>query len=113
VHSQSQLIYGFPSGDLEGNLTALECIIKYFIAHNLLNCGQLMPVHLAQMSALEHEEPMIWEALKSRDFVVAKSEMLSTRLFTDQTLPQENKVESLNTDVFEQRTSAGSLCSCF
>ena len=51
-----------------------------------------MPVHLAQMNALEHEDPMTWEALKSGDFVVAKSEIPFTRMFTDQMLEQEIKV---------------------
>jgi len=48
-----------------------------------------MPVHAVEMNALEHEDPMTWEALKSGDFVVAKSEFPFTRLFTDQTLEQE------------------------
>ena len=50
-----------------------------------------MPVHLAQMNALEQEDPSTWEALKSGDFVVAKSEVPFTRLFTDHTLEQEIK----------------------
>jgi len=51
-----------------------------------------MPVHLAQMNALEHEELMTYEALKSEDFVVTKLEIPFTRLLTDQTLEQEIKV---------------------
>jgi len=51
-----------------------------------------MPVYLAQMNALEHEDLMTYEALKSEDFVVTKSEIPFTRLFTDQTLEQEIKV---------------------
>lgn len=47
-----------------------------------------MPVHLAQMNALEQDDPATWEALKSGDFVVAKSEVPFTHLFTDQTLEQ-------------------------
>jgi len=50
-----------------------------------------MPVHLAQMNALEVDDPTTWEALKSGDFVVAKSEMPFTCMFTDQTLEQEIK----------------------
>jgi len=44
------------------------------------------------MNALEHEDLMTYEALKSEDFVVAKSGIPFTRLFTDQTLEQEIKV---------------------
>ena len=51
-----------------------------------------MPVHLEQMNALEQEDLMTYEALKSEDFVVAESEIPFTRLFTDQTLKQEINV---------------------
>jgi len=50
-----------------------------------------MAVHLAEMNALEHDDPVTWEALKSGDFVVDKSEIPFTHLFTDQTLEQEIK----------------------
>lgn len=43
------------------------------------------------MNALEHKDPITWEALKCGDFVVAKSEIPFTRLFTDQMLEQEIK----------------------
>ena len=81
-----------PLWDWEGYLAALENLIKYFFAHDLLNYARLMPVHLLQMNPLEHEDPMTWEALKSGNFVVANSEIHFTRLFTDQTLEQEIKV---------------------
>ena len=80
------------SGDWEGYLAALENIIKYFFAHDLLNYARLMPVYLAQMNALENDEPVTLEALKSGDFVVAKSDIAFTHLFTDQTLEQEIKM---------------------
>lgn len=44
------------SGDWECYLAALENIIKYFFAHDLLNYARLMPVHLAHMNALEQED---------------------------------------------------------
>ena len=50
-----------------------------------------MPVYLAQMNALEQDDPTTWNALKSDNFVVAKSEIPFTHLFTDQTLEQEIK----------------------
>ena len=50
-----------------------------------------MPVHLAQMNALETEDPETWSALKSGGFVVAKSEIPFTHMFTDQALEQEIK----------------------
>ena len=42
------------------------------------------------MNALEEDDPETWNALKSA-FVVAKSEILFTHLFTDQALQQEIK----------------------
>ena len=50
-----------------------------------------MPVHLAQMNALETEDPETWSALQSGRFVVAKSEIPFTHMFTDQALEQEIK----------------------
>ena len=41
---------------------------------------------------LKKDDPVTWEALKSEDFVVAKSEVPFTRLFTDHTLEQEIKM---------------------
>ena len=92
VDNLLQLIHACRSGDREGYLAALENLIKYLFAHDLLNNGWLMPVHLLQMNPLEHEDPVTWEALKSGNFVVANSEIHFTRLFTDQTLVQEIKV---------------------
>ena len=92
VDSLLCLISACRSGDWEGYLAALENIIKYFFARDLLNYARLMPVHLAQMNALEKDDPTTWEALKSGDFVVAKSDVPFTRLFTDQTLEQEIKM---------------------
>ena len=91
VESLLHLISACRSGDWEGYLAALENLIKYFFARDLLNYARLMPVHLALMDALRQDDPATWEALKSGDFVVTKSEVAFTSLFTDQTLEQEIK----------------------
>ena len=91
MHNLLQLIHACRSGDWERYLAAMECLIKYFFSHDLFNYAWLMPVHLAQINALEQEDLMTYETLKSEDFV-AKSEILFMRLFTDQTLEQELKV---------------------
>ena len=44
------------------------------------------------MNALENDVPIAWEALKSGDFVVAKSDVAFTRLLADQALKQEIKM---------------------
>ena len=71
-------------------MSSLDNLIKYFFARDLLNYARLMTVHLAQMNALEEDDPETWNALKSA-FVVAKSEIPFTHLFTDQALEQEIK----------------------
>ena len=91
IDSLLQLISACRQGDWEGYLAALENQVKYFFSHDLLNYARLMPLHIAQMNSLEKEDPVTWEALKSGDFVVNKSEILFTSLFTDQTLEQEIK----------------------
>ena len=92
LESLLQLISACRSGDWEGYVAALGNNIKYFFAHDHLNYARLMPLHLAQMNALEQDDPATWDALKSGDFVVAKSEVPFTQLFTDQTLKQEIKM---------------------
>ena len=86
------LIGACRSGDWEGYLAALENIIKYSFAHDLLNYARLIPVNLAQMNAFENDDHVSWECLKSRDCVVVKSDVAFTRLFTNQTLEQEIKM---------------------
>ena len=51
----------------------------------------LMPLHIAQMNKLQKTDPEIWESLKSGDFVVSKSGIPFSSLFTDQVLEQEIK----------------------
>ena len=35
-------------------------LIKYFFAYDILNYACLLPVHLAQMNALENDDPVTW-----------------------------------------------------
>ena len=50
VEGLLHIIYDCRSAGWEGYLAALEKIIKYFFAHDLLNYAHLLPVHLAQMN---------------------------------------------------------------
>ena len=38
-----------------------------------------MLVHLAQMNALEYDNPITWEAIKAGDYVMAKSDVALSR----------------------------------
>ena len=91
VENLLQFVSACRAGNWEEYLAALESMVKYFYARDLLNYARLMPVYLAQMASLETESPETWQALKEGDFVVSKSEVPSTKLFTDQTLEQEIK----------------------
>ena len=57
-----------------------------------------MPLYL---NDLEHGDPVTWDALKSGDFVVAKSDIPFTKLFVDQKLDQKNyRYEGTKWDVW-------------
>jgi len=79
------------SDDRKGYLTALEKFIKFFFAHDLLNYSRLIPVTLARINSLEKDDRATWEALESGDFVMSKSKVPFTCLFTHQALEQEIK----------------------
>lgn len=91
VESVLNIINACRSGDWLAYLDSVENATRYFFCRDLLNYARLMPVHLGQMRKLQQEDPQTWEALESGDFVVAKSKVPFTRLFTDQTLEQEIK----------------------
>ena len=100
-----------PVGQVIGKVPS--SIGKYhqvFIAHDSLNYSRLMPVRdLAEMNALEVDDPTTWEALKSGGFVVAKSEMPFTCMFTDQTLEQEIKTLKRHGDIVGLSQDKGAL----
>ena len=77
VESLLQLISCCHSGHWERYSSSLENLINYFFARDLLNYARLMPVHLAQMNALEEDDPEKWDAFKSGAIVVAISEIPS------------------------------------
>ena len=91
VESLLHLVSACRAGDWEGYLASLENLIRYFFARDHLNYARLMPVHLAQMNALEEDDPETWNSLKSGAFVVAKSDIPFSHLFIDQALEQEMK----------------------
>ena len=53
-------------------LAALDQQCKYFFAHDLYHYARLIPVHLAMMEELKHEDTETWEALKNEAFGVNK-----------------------------------------
>ena len=86
-------------GDWNGYLAILENIIKYFFTHELLNYAPLMHVYLAQMNAIENDDPVTGGAIKAGEFVVAKSDVAFTHLFTDKKmLKRHGGIVGLNQD---------------
>ena len=53
--------------------------------------GKMMLVYLQQITSLQQEDPVTWRSMKDGAFVVAKTGVLFTLLFTDQALEQEIK----------------------
>ena len=92
INSLLHLIHACRSADWEAFLAALQNNIRFFFARDLLNYARMMPVYLRQMTSLEQDDPTSWQALKEGAFVVAKSGVPFTPLFTDQALEQEIKV---------------------
>ena len=91
VESVLQIIASCRQGDWPAYLAALDNQIKYFFAADLLNYARLMPLHLAEMNQLETDDPVTWAALKDGAFVVTKSDIPFTSIFTDQNLEQKIK----------------------
>eukprot|EP00794_Sanderia_malayensis_P004105 gene4105-4662_t len=54
------------------HLAAGEDLIKDFVIMDRINYRRLMPVYVANMRALESDEPEIWHAMKSGQFSVQK-----------------------------------------
>ena len=91
VENLLQIISASRREDWEGYLAALEGGIKYFFAHDLLNYARLIPIHIAQMNQLKSDDPEVWACLIVWEFVVNKSGIPFSSLFTDQALEQEIK----------------------
>jgi len=92
INSLLHLIHACRSADWEGFIAALDNNMRFFFARDLLNYAWMMPVYLRQMTTLEQDDPASWQALKEGAFVVAKSGVPFTPVFTDQALEQEIKV---------------------
>ena len=91
VEALLQIIAACRQGDGLAYLAALDNQIKYLFAADLINYARFMHLHLAQMNQLETDDPSTWEALKSGAFVVSKSDVPFTSLFTQQKLEQNIK----------------------
>ncbi len=69
----------------------MDNLIKYFSAADLINYAGFVPLHLAKMNQTETDDPLTLEAIKSGAFVISKSDVPCTSMFTDQNLEQKSK----------------------
>ena len=74
-------------------LSALEEQVKYYFAYDLYQYAEYVPLHLAQMNQVKHNDPETWQALERGDFAVARFGIPFTDLFVDHVL--EQKIQQL------------------
>ena len=91
VETLLDLVFAARDGNWVGYLNALQNQVKYFFARDLYNYARLMPVHLAEMRALEKDDPETWKILCDGNFIAAHSKVPFTALFNDQSLEQKIK----------------------
>src|SRR6056300_1139529 len=89
INSLLHLIHACRSLYLNDFLSAPMNNTSVFFARDLLNYARIMAVYPRQIKGLQHEDPVIWKSLKEIAFVVAKTGVTFTPLFTEQALEQE------------------------
>jgi len=71
------LIYMFIRATRDGlwelHLSSLDALCKYFFAHDKQKYARLVPLYLAQMTALQVTDPDIHQEFMSRNFAVNKN----------------------------------------
>ena len=73
-------------------LDSVYATLKYSFSRDLQWYARLNTVYHGKMRSLEESDPDVWENFMSGDFVVQKSDIPFTSLFTDQALEQEIKI---------------------
>jgi len=65
------------TGDWQLHLLSPEPIIKYFFAHDKINYAGMIPVYLAEMTALKKRNPTIHQEFTNGNWVVNKNKDVS------------------------------------
>ena len=78
--------------DWELHLAAGEDLIKDFFSMDRINYRRLMPVYIANMRALESDEPEIWNAMRNGQFSVQKRKIPFTSIGVDHAGERINKL---------------------
>ena len=74
------------------HLAAGEDLIKDFVSMDRINYRRLMPVYIANMRALESDEPEIWNAMRNGQLSVQKRKIPFTSIGVDHAGEQINKL---------------------
>ena len=63
------------AGDWQLHLLSLELFSKYFFAHDKINYARMIPVYLAEISALKKTNPTIHQEFTNGNWVVIRTKM--------------------------------------
>ena len=78
------------TADWDLHLSSLEAFTKYFFAYDKLNYARMIPLYLAEMKALKHTDPLIWEEFQNGNWVVNKTSIPFCAIGADHALEHLN-----------------------
>ena len=61
------------TGDWDLHLEALQLLVKYFFAQDILNYARMIPVYLAEMGIVKETDPEIYHEFQNGSWVVNKN----------------------------------------
>ena len=73
------------------HLEALNAMVLYFFAFDMLNYARLTPVYLSQMIELKEKDRETWEVLQRGNFSVNKSSVPFSAIGADHGLENQNR----------------------
>ena len=79
------------TADWDLHLSSLEAFTKYFFAYDKLNYARRIPLYLAEMKALKHTDPLIWEEFQNGNWVVNKTSIPFCAIGADYALEHLNR----------------------
>ena len=79
------------TADWDLHLPSLEAFTNYFFAYDKLNYARMIPLYLAEMKALKHTDPLIWEEFQNGNWVVNKTSIPFCAIGADHALEHLNR----------------------
>ena len=73
------------------HLSSLEAFTKYSFAYDKLNYARTIQLYLAEMKALKHTDPLIWEDFQNGNWVVNKTSIPFCAIGADHALEHLNR----------------------